>query len=244
MYWWLQRAAQLNVLPIILSQQPKEPDVEIFVDASDAGWDVASSHIETAGYWKEQEKKNILINVRELKTIAFALQLHAREFEEALLNIFSDNITVLEYAKKSGEGKASPWLRELALEIQEIVVKYNLQVQCQHIQGIKNVKAQQLSRNKMPLYEWKLLRRFFEMVQETWDPLKLNAFATRANTRLPRFWSLNPDPQAEATNAWNQQWTKTGLYLHPPWKLVPKGLWKLKTDNVKKAVLITQNWPS
>lgn len=38
------------------------------------------------------------------------------------------------------------------------------------------------------------------MVQEMWSPLKLDAFATRADTRLPRLWSLNLDLQAEATN--------------------------------------------
>lgn len=37
MHWWLQRAAHLNGLPIILSQQPKESDVGIFDDAFDTG---------------------------------------------------------------------------------------------------------------------------------------------------------------------------------------------------------------
>ncbi|KAG1138405.1 hypothetical protein G6F37_011354 [Rhizopus arrhizus] len=57
------------------------------------------------------------------------------------------------------------------------------------------------------------------MVQGIWGPQKLDFFATRANTRLPRFWSLNPDPQAEATNAWNQRWMEIGQYLRLPWKL-------------------------
>lgn len=152
-YWLLQRATQLNGLPIILPQQPKELDAEIFVDAPDTGWGgVASRHTETAGYWKEEEK-DLLINVRELKTIAFVPQHHEREFEGVLIKIFSNNITALKYAKKSREETASPWLQELALEVQEIVVKHNLQVQYKHIQSIKNIKADQLSRQKRPLYE-------------------------------------------------------------------------------------------
>lgn len=113
---------------------------------------VASRHTETAGYWKEEEK-DLLINVRELKTIAFVPQHHEREFEGVLIKIFSNNITALKYAKKSREETASPWLQELALEVQEIVVKHNLQVQYKHIQSIKNIKADQLSRQKRPLYE-------------------------------------------------------------------------------------------
>ncbi|KAG1169562.1 hypothetical protein G6F36_012061 [Rhizopus arrhizus] len=125
-HWLLQRATQLNGLPIILPQQPKELDAEIFVDAPDTGWGVASRHTETAGYWKEEEK-DLLINVRELKTIAFVPQHHEREFEGVLIKIFSNNITALKYAKKSREETASLWLQELALEVQEIVVKHNLQ---------------------------------------------------------------------------------------------------------------------
>ncbi|KAG1042554.1 hypothetical protein G6F43_011873 [Rhizopus delemar] len=101
MHCWLQRAAHLNGLPIILSQQLKEPDVEIFDDASDTGQGVTSCHTKTADYRKEEEK-DLSINVRELKTIAFALQHHAREFEGVLIKIFSNNITTLKYANKSG----------------------------------------------------------------------------------------------------------------------------------------------
>lgn len=239
--WWKNQASQLNGLPIIL-KEVKEPDVEIFVDVSDTGWGVTSTHVETAGHWKRQES-DLSINLRELKPILFALQLHAKEYEGGVIKIYSDNVTALKYAKKSG-GTVSLFLQELALEIQEVTATYNLQVRYQHIQGIKNVQADALSRKKKPLYEWKLLRRFFKKIQEQWRPLKINAFATRANTRLRRFWGLNPDPQAEATNAWRQRWLKTGIYLHSPWKLIPKALRKLKADRVKTAVLITPSWQS
>lgn len=104
MHWWLQRAAHLNGLPIILSQQPKESDVGIFDDAFDTGQGVTSRHVETADYRKEEET-DLSINVKELKIIEFALQLHAREFEGALIKIFSDSIMALKYANKP-EGTA------------------------------------------------------------------------------------------------------------------------------------------
>ncbi|KAG1031758.1 hypothetical protein G6F43_013894 [Rhizopus delemar] len=76
--WWKNQASQLNGLPIILKEEVKEPDVEIFVDASDTGWGVTSPHVETASHWKRQES-DLSINVRELKTILFAVQLHAKD---------------------------------------------------------------------------------------------------------------------------------------------------------------------
>lgn len=171
-------------------------------------------HVETSGFWTPHEK-------------------------EQSINV----ITVLKYARKSG-GTASQWLQELALEIQEIAAQHNIQLQYQHIAGIKNIKVDCPSRKEKPLYERKLPKRFFKTIQGTWGPLQLDAFVTRKNTRLPRFWSQNPDLQAEATNAWNQRWMKTGLYLHPPWKFIPRVLRKLKSDRAKKTVFITPNWKS
>lgn len=240
--WWLAQAPLLNGLPIIMKKEEKTPDIEIYVDASDTGWGVTSAKIETAGYWSPEERE-LSINVRELKTILFALQLHAKEFGDSLIKVYSDNITALKYAKKSG-GTASQYLQELALAIYELTARHNIQVQYQHVQGVKNVRADFLSRRKKPLYEWKLPRRFFKMIQAQWGPLKLDAFATRENTRLPRFWSLQPDPQAEALDAFKQKWIKTGMYLHPPWKLIPKVIRKIQEDQVKSAVLVTPNWPS
>lgn len=136
------------------------------MDASDTGWGVASPHVKASGFWASHEKEQS-INVRELKTILFALKLHAKKYEGAVIKIFSDNITALKYARRSG-GTASLWLQELALEIQEITAQRNMQVQYQHIAGIKNVQADRLSRKEKPLYEWKLPRRFFQIIQGTW----------------------------------------------------------------------------
>lgn len=62
---------------------------------------MTSRHVETADYRKEEET-DLSMNVKELKIIDFTLQLHAREFEGALIKIFSDNITALKYANKPG----------------------------------------------------------------------------------------------------------------------------------------------
>ncbi|KAG1486278.1 hypothetical protein G6F54_013284 [Rhizopus delemar] len=94
---------------------------------------------------------------------------------------------------------------------------YNLNVIYQHIKGVDNVEADQLSRTKKPLYESTIPKRFFRTIQSLWGPLDIDMFASRQNTQLPRYWSLRPDPQAMATDAFLQQWPMTGLYAYPPW---------------------------
>ena len=51
----------------------------------------------TASGFRNQEEKSHSINVRELKTILFALQHHAKRCENSMIKIYSDNITALKY---------------------------------------------------------------------------------------------------------------------------------------------------
>ena len=61
-------------------------------------------------------------------------------------------------------------------------------------------------------------------------------FATRLSTLLPRFFSWKPEPQAEATDAFLQDWSAIQGYAHPPWCL--------KKVVLQKAtlVMITPLW--
>ncbi|KAG2200665.1 hypothetical protein INT47_005821 [Mucor saturninus] len=200
--WWKTQATAKNGLPLQKQiDKSIQPAITIHVDASDSGWGVASSIMETSGTgpWKKEQS----INVRELKTILFALQLHKEKFKNCTIQIFSDNTTAIKYVAKNS-GTASAILHELALEIQEIRVEYNIQIKIQHIPGLKNITADRLSRITKPVYEWTLPRRWFNKIQQTWGRRKIDAFASRINTRLPTFWSFQADPQAAGVDAFKQ----------------------------------------
>lgn len=85
----------------------------------------------------------------------------------------------------------------------------------------------------------------FQLITKTWGKiLTVHAFAAHHNHQLPVYWSSQEDPFASKINAFNQNWKRNGLYLFPPWKLIPKVLWKMKQDRTKKAVLVTPLWTS
>jgi hypothetical protein len=239
--WWINIAESKNGLSIH-QPTPPPPAVEIYVDASNTGWGISSALMETSGFWTVEEQ-NDHINIKELKTILFAIKLHGPKFVDSAIAIFTDNTTALKYARKSG-GTASPLLQQLALEINYYTTKYNLAIIYNHIAGIKNTQADLLSRLVKPIYEWTLPWKHFNKIQAQWGPLSIDAFASRVNARLPRYWSYLEDPDAQAVNAFSQAWPKTGLYLHPPWKLIPKVLRKLQLEQVKEAVLVTPLWPT
>lgn len=237
--WWEHWAQTKNGLPIH-PPTPPAPQMTIYVDASDTGWGVKSETIETAGHWTPAERENS-INVRELKTILFALQMHGNAAKNQTIKILSDSMTALKYVRKAG-GTSSPLLQDLALQIQEITNQFNLTVLYEHIPGVKNIDADRLSRIKTPLYEWKLPHRWFKKIQKTWGRCRIDAFAARHNTQLPLFWSHLPDPAATATDAFRQTWPKRGLFLHPPWNLIPKVLHQFRQQRVAEAILVTPWW--
>jgi hypothetical protein len=118
-------------MPIKIDADIREPDISIHVDASDTGWGITSKEVETHGFWSEVES-GTSINARELKTILFALQLHARKFRNLLIHVYIDNITALKHAKESG-GTASALLQTLSLEIQQVITINQLTVRYFHI---------------------------------------------------------------------------------------------------------------
>jgi hypothetical protein len=240
--WWTTTATAFNGLPIMQPPRPR-PFATLHVDASDSGWGVASPIMQTSGFWNHEDRLDS-INVRELKTILYALKLHKNDYANKTIEIFTDNITALKYVTKQG-GTSSPILQALALEIQELLLKFNITIQCAHIAGIKNVVADRLSRIKKPAHEWSLPKTWFKWIctQFKIRPV-VDAFASKSNTCLPTYWSYQPDPGAAAVDAFQQQWPAKGLFLHPPWKLIPQVLMKMKKDRVKTALMITPMWPT
>lgn len=220
--WWENSSTRKNGLPVQTIQiQKSTPAMTIHVDASETGWGIKSNLLTTSGYWTTREK-DLSINVRELKTILFAIQLHAKNANGSAIQIFTDNMTALKYVTKAG-GTAEVYLQGLALQIQEQFNRHNLQVTFHHIPEVKNIQADRLNRTKIPIYEWKLPRRWFQAIQNLWGRMRIDAFAARHNHQLKTFSSLRPYPAAAAAavDAFQQRWPRRGLYLHPPWKLIP-----------------------
>ena len=162
--------------------------------------------MEVSGGWTTEELTTS-INVRELKTILFALKMHAEEFRGENIRVFTDNVTALKYSTKAG-GTASPLLQELAINIQEVINSYNLTVTYSHVPGVLNVKADVLSRKKSTnlLYEATMPKKWFQTINQRMGPLKIDGFAARHNTKLKTFWSYQPDPEAKAMDAFQQTW--------------------------------------
>ena len=76
----------------------------------------------------------------------------------------------------------------------------------------------------------------FSMIRESLGPLQVDLFATRFSTRLPRFFSWRPDPEAEATDAFLQDWSGIMGYAIPPWCLIARVLCKAQSQGVSLVI--------
>jgi hypothetical protein len=196
--------------------------------------------VSTAGFWTKTELQQS-INIRELMTILFAIQLHASRCEDSAIKIYSDNITALKYTTKDG-GTSSLALQDLAIKIQELINKHRLTVQYQHVPGIMNVEADKLSRERKPFYESTIPKKVFNQIIKQWGPLAIDTFAARHNHQLPIYWSIRPDSSAAAIDAFQQRWLPRGMYLNLPWKLIPRVLRTIQAQQLQQAVLVTPWW--
>ena len=79
--------------------------------------------------------------------------------------------------------------------------------------------------------DWILNPSLFSLINQMWGPLQLDLFATRFSCQLPRFFSWPSDLEAEATDAFCQDWENLA-YAHPPWCLINQVLAKTLAQKV------------
>ena len=70
---------------------------------------------------------------------------------------------------------------------------------------------------------------------------ELNSYASRLTSQFPRFYSWRPDPEAEATDAFMQNWAAYRGFANTPWCLIHHCLAKVRKQ-AARIVLITSFW--
>ncbi|KAI8605722.1 hypothetical protein EDD21DRAFT_299130, partial [Dissophora ornata] len=81
--------------------------------------------------------------------------------------------------------------------------------------------------------EWSIKQEFFNHLDNQWGPHKTDLFASPLNAKLPRFVTWRPHPAAPTCDSLRLQWTPLdGLYIRPPWSLLPHVLQKLQEEKL------------
>eukprot|EP01052_Picozoa_sp_SAG31_P075084 SAG31_NODE_34236_length_335_cov_0.792373_1_plen_111_part_11 len=89
--------------------------------------------------------------------------------------------------------------------------------------------------------EWQLVPRLFNRFHSDrrFGPFSVDAFATRVNCQIPRFWSRYADPDSpQSADAFKHLWTHENLWLCPPPALIPRVLNKMEQDKCSQVTLV------
>ena len=221
---------------------PRDHDILIFTDASNAGWGAHLNHDSVGGLWSQIEKR-LHINVLELKAVILALQHFSHQCHKKQVLVASDNTTVVAHINKQG-GTHSTELCALMWRLLTWCNKHQITLRARHVPGSLNVIADGLSRrNQIQHTEWSLAPHIFTRISLLWERPQIDLFATNLNNKLPTYVSPIPDPQAWAVDALNISWKNMIGYAFPPTALLPRVVQKLLSQQCR-LILIAPGWPT
>ena len=193
------------------------------------------------GPWSKKEK-GYHINCLELLAATLAVKSFLKDHVNKCVLVLIDNRTAVAYINNLG-GTASPQATLLARNLWMWFLERGILLSAQYLPGEENVRADAESREMRDRSDWKLSPSIFRKIQGHFPDLSIDLFASRLTFQLPRFFSWRPDPLAEATDAFLQDWRGEKAFANPPWNLVGRVLMKVE-EQAADLVLVAPVWPS
>ena len=234
--WWID----LKKAPLGAPVYHPDPTITIHSDASNKGWGaVLNGQSQTGGLWSPEEATHN-INYLELLAAFLAIKAFGKAWQNVTILLRLDNVTAVSYINQKG-GTVSQLLCQLALTIWTWRVERNITLLAEHLPGHLNIQADEKSRTAKDRCNWMLNQSIFQRINSVMGPLEMDLLASRLTKQLPRFYSWRPDPEAEATDAFMQNWAAYRGFANPPWCLIHRCLTKLKKQTAR-MVFITPLW--
>ena len=233
--WWDTHMKDWNGKTLLRRQI----DLTIDSDASLTGWGAACQDQRTGGPWSLEERQ-MHINCLELLAATLAIQTFAKHKTDISVLLRIDNTTAVAYINNLG-GTISKDLLELAKNLWMWCLKKNIHITAQHLPGILNEVADTESRVMIDRSDWKLNPAIFRRINQVMGPVQIDLFASRLTTQCQRYFSWRPDPYAEATDAFLQDWSQVKGYANPPWNLVGRVLAHVQSQQAQ-VVLVAPVW--
>ena len=237
--WWVNNIMN-NSCPIVQTK----PDLTVYSDASLSGWGGARGVTTTGGNWSSSES-NIHINILELMAAYYVLASLCDEVRGAHIRLMVDNKTALAYI--NGMGGRKDVCNKMARKIWNWCKERDIWLSAAYITSEQNIVADKMSRISHNNAEWALNDNVFQQICDIFGKPQLDLFASRLNFKCKRYVSWQPDPFAEAVDAFSLDWGKEEmLYIFPPFCVINRVLQKIDFDKARAVVIVpmwtTQPW--
>ncbi|XP_072002545.1 uncharacterized protein [Engystomops pustulosus] len=181
------------------------PVLNIRTDASQSGWGADIAGLPVQGLWPSSIRSRSS-NFRELRAVLETLRASAQSLRGKHVRIYSDNTTTVAYLRHQG-GTRNPDLLSLSDKI-FIWAETNIRsLSATHLKGEMNQIADYLSRQTIDHNEWCLNEKIFSSLTQKWGQPVTDLFATSKNTKVPHFFSLDPNTPVCQRDAFSQSWS-------------------------------------
>ena len=231
--WWVSLD---RTVPLQAPLLPRVPSMIITSDASTTGWGACLGDTTTGGTWSAQEMMHH-INYLELLAAFLAVQYFLKTENNITILLKLDNVTAVTFINRLGGTHSKP-LCQLALAFWEWCIPRNLFLIAEHLPGQQNVLADHESRSLKDRCDWMINPQLLHQIQDQLGPCQVDLFASRLTRQLPRYFSWRIDPQAEAVDAFKQDWSQYRGFANPPWCLIPRCLSQARAQ--KAPIPLTQ----
>lgn len=171
--WRVDQLRQWNGQSFI----PSIPQCEVFTDAFDLGWGIEWNQKTCSGQWNPQELP-LHINHNELLVIWKMIRIRA--LRRTAIKIYCDNMTIISYVNKWGEGTRSTPLMNLARQIWNVCLNTNTRFHLTYVASPFN-PGDGSSRRLMTQLKWRIAPSYFRHLERKWGPHSLDLFASHLN---------------------------------------------------------------
>ena len=90
--------------------------------------------------------------------------------------------------------------------------------------------------------DWMINPKLFRQIHQSLDPLQIHSFVSCLTKQLPHYYSWRPDPEAEVTDTFTQNWAQARGFANLPWCLISRCLNQIKQQHAR-VLLVTPLWP-
>jgi len=165
------------------------------------------------------------INCLELLAAMLAAKTFLKDMLGVSVLLQLDNATVVAYINNM-RGTVSSQPTDLTKEIWIWALNKDIILTVQHIQGVSNTIAYMESWTVHDRSDWMLCPQLFWAIMEAFGQLDVDLFAStcRLTQQIPRFFSLRPDPPAEAVDTFQQDWGPLKGFTNPLWCFIGRVL--------------------
>ena len=174
------------------------------------------------------------INCLELMVAALAIQTVAKNRTGISVLLRIDNTTMVAYINNFGK-TISRELIVLARNLWMWCLERNIHIITQHLPGVLNQIADYKSRTMIDCTDWQLNPAIFRQVNQLFNPLEVDLFASRFTTQLQVYFSW----QSVHMPRQQMHWSFGEGYANPPWCLIVRVLSQVQTQRVQLVLIAT-----